>query len=106
MADYDPNVRSTNPIACVASWFGGLFRGSVPSYAPAPSPAPPVPTVARIRGVEAQRAPALRVDGSVGDDGPVLELTLLVDDDATAATVLEALHSGASIRVVALGRCG
>ena len=113
MADYDPNVRSTNPIACVASWFGDLFRGPVPRYAPTPTPVPaptpvPVPTVARIRGIEVQRAAVLRADGLVGDDGtgPILELTLLVDDDATAATVLDALHGGASIRVAALGRCG
>lgn len=109
MADYDPNpsVRTTNPIACVATWVGGLFRGPTPSYGPAPIPEPVPPTIVRVRAIDAQRAAGIASDGSLCDgDGPIALLTLVVDDAATAATVLEALHTGAHLRVAVADACG
>ena len=105
MADYDPTPTRSNPIACVTSWLGGIFRSPAPSYQPAPPPAP-VPTVARIRAIDVERVAALTADGSLCDAGPIAVLTLVVDDAETAATVLEALHDGAQLRVTTAGSCG
>lgn len=105
MADYDPTPTRSNPIACVTSWLGGIFRSPAPSYQPAPRPAPG-PTVARVRAIDVERVAALSPDGALCDDGPIAVLTLVVDDAETAATVLEALQSGAQVRVTTPGACG
>ena len=108
---YDPNPARKNPIGCVTSWIGGLFRSSTPEYGTTPTepePAPvPVPTAAtvRVRGVVVERAPTLASNGTVQNDGPIVALTLVVDDDATAAVVLDAFTSGAQLRVLSAA-CG
>ncbi len=105
MADYDPTPLLSNPIACVTSWLGGILRSPTPSYQPPPPP-PPVPTVARVRGIVTERAAITAADGEYCGDGPIAVLTLVVDDAETAATVLEALHHGAQIRVTTAGAYG
>lgn len=114
MADYDPSQRSaTNPVTCVTSWIGNLFRGRVPDYLPAPTEpitrvlSTAATAVARVRGVELYRTPIYLADGSIVEgDGPIATVTLIVDDDAIAAAVLSALHGGAHIRVASAGGCG
>lgn len=109
MADYDPTPLLSNPIACMTSWLGGILRSPTPSYQPAPPPPPPpppVPTVARVRGIVTERAAITAADGEYCGDGPIAVLTLVVDDAETAATVLEALHHGAQIRVTTAGAYG
>lgn len=107
---YDPSPARTNPIGCISSWLGGLFRSPTPDYDTTPTdpvPTPePVPTAAtvRVRGVVVERAPTLAADGTVHSDGPIVELTLVVDDAATAAVVLDAFSAGAQLRV--LSACG
>ena len=105
MADYDPTPLLSNPIACVTSWLGGILRSPTPSSQPPPPP-PPVPTVARVRGIVTERAAITAADGEYCGDGPIAVLTLVVDDAETAATVLEALHHGAQVRVTTAGACG
>ena len=110
MADtYSPNgPGDTNPIGCVASWVVDLVRPPSPTYVRAtPSePAPsPEPVVARVRGVVVERAPVYQADGTACDDGngPIVGITLVVDDDAVAATVLDAIQDGTPIRVLSSG---
>lgn len=104
---YDP-TPPTNVIGCLTGWLDGLLKSPTPRYTPAPPPPPPpvpVPTkTVRVRAVEVERLPAVADDGSIVD-GPIASLTLVVDDAATAATVLEAFHTGAQLRVVAAS-CG
>ena len=111
MTTPDPKGRAPNPIACVTTWLGGLFRGPTPRYLPAPPPPAPevapvtrLGAVARVAAIDATRTAAVTIDGAPCD-GPIAALTLVVDDAATAATVLEALHTGAHLRV-AVARCG
>ena len=94
----------TNPINCITSWVGDLLSSPTPAYQDPPKATPtpdPVltPTVARVRGIAVTRAPG----GGLTDGGPIAELTLVVDDEHTAAIVVEALRSGAALRVVAAG---
>ncbi len=111
MATYDPDAdRRGNPIACVTAWIGGLFRGRAPGYETpaheAPVHEPPVgrtPAVARVRGVDVRHAHPYAAGGDAcPESGSIVTLTLLVDDDATASTIVDALHSGAAIRVATL----
>lgn len=110
MADtYSPNgPGDTNPIGCVASWVVNLVRPSSPVYSHAP-PKEPAPTqepvLARVRGIVVERAPVYQTDGTPIDDGtgPVLGITLVIDDDEAAATVLDALRDGTPIRVLSAG---
>ena len=44
MTTPDPKGRAPNPITCVTTWLGSLFRGPTPRYLPAPPP--PAPEVA------------------------------------------------------------
>lgn len=111
MTTPDPKGRAPNPITCVTTWLGSLFRGPTPRYLPAPpppapevAPEPRLGAVARVAAIDAARTAAVTVDGAPCD-GPIATLTLVVDDAATAATVLEALHTGAHLRV-AVARCG
>lgn len=109
---YDPLAgRPINPIGCVTTWLGGLFHPPAVGYRPASTPAPePTPTcestptlgtAARIRAADVLRAPVFDVNGDLCDDGtgPIVRLTLVVDDIDTATRVLSALHSGAEVRV-------
>ena len=98
----------SNPINCITTWVGDLMSSPTPAYQDPPKPpATPAPTpvivpaVARVRAIAVTRAPGL----GTTDGGPIAELTLVVDDDSTAALVVEALHTGAVVRVVAAS-CG
>lgn len=97
----------TNPINCITTWVGDLLASPTPAYQDSPKVSTPtpepvlVPAVARIRGIAATRA----AGNGTTDGGPIAELTLVVDDAATAAVVLEALHSRAALRVVSAD-CG
>lgn len=101
---YQPASAATNPIGCVSAWVGNLFRARMPAYV-VPD-AKESPLVARVRGVVLSRDPAFATtDGSDGPPGPIVGLTLVVDDDETAAAVLEALHAGAPVNVLSVARC-
>lgn len=109
MADtYSPNgPGDANPIGCVASWVVNLVRPSSPAYAHAPAKAPIAePVLARVRGIVVERAPVCQTDGTATDDGtgPVVAITLVLDDDEAASTVLDALRDGTPIRVLSAGR--
>ena len=96
----DPDA--TNPIGCVTSWIGSLFRPAAPAYAHAE---PKGPVVAHVRGVVVERAPVYQTDGTPCDaTGPIVGITLVVDDDQVATTVLEAIADGLPIRVLSGGR--
>ena len=112
MADtYSPNdPAAANPIGCVASWIANVIRPRSPAYAQAdskdvPPPDPKEPVVARVRGVVVERAPVYQADGTALGDGcgPIVGITLVVDDDAVATTVLDAIQDGTPIRVLSTG---
>ncbi len=103
---YTPEgALETNPIGCVSSWLGSLIRPPSPAYVHAPVE-PPGIAVAHVRGVIVERVPVFQADGTPLDDsaGPVAGITLVVDDDTAATTVLDAIRDGTPIRVLS-GRC-
>lgn len=98
---YQPTPPS-NPIGCVTSWIGRLFRPPTPAYV-APESPKATPIVARVRGVV--MTPAYGADGTTGDPATGDGVTLVVDDDETANLVLEAIHAGATVNVLSVARC-
>jgi len=110
MADtYTPNGPGTdNPIGCVASWISNVIRPPSPTYTRAEPKAvveSKTPVVARVRGIVVERTPVHQADGTTADDGsgPVVGITLVVDDDEAATTVLDAIQDGTPIRVLSSG---
>jgi len=63
--------------------------------------------VARVRGAIVERGPSYRVDASgatvVAPDA-VVGVLLVVDDDATAIAVLDAIERGTPVRILSSGR--
>lgn len=96
---YQPSPAITNPLGCVTSWLGSLFRPRVPAYV-VPEEPKATPVVARVRGVALVPGPEVH-----GTTGTIAGMTLVVDDDQTAAAVLEALHAGAPVTVLSVARC-
>lgn len=114
MADtYTPDGPGAgNPIGCVASWIVNVIRPPSPAYTraeskaePEPKVDPKEPVVARVRGIVVERSPVYQADGALLDDGsgPVVGITLVIDDDEAATKVLDAIQDGTPIRVLSSG---
>lgn len=109
-APYDPTAPR-GVIGCVTSWLTHLWQTPTQYRAePLPPTEPDAPTepsstarVVRVAGAQVQRPLMLDEAGQVcADPTATAELTLVVDDAATAAAVELALQTGAAVRVVAL----